>query len=169
MFIIHSFFLITWSKCHNILLFITLFHFICYIVILQNTLLRVQEKFFSWSLRSHLLFSWWRKVWNVTITIYCRLITDPFPSYIFINFLFTWKFWIRIFGFPKDILLSLLILYIRNSDLAHQKRRWNNTIFKIYCVTVLSYHLFYKFLWSYLISLLLIDHHPKFHGKTSSF
>ena len=27
----------------------------------------------------------------------------------------------------------------------------------------------FTFLWSYLISLLLIYHHPKLHGKTSSF
>ena len=33
--------------------------------------------------------------------------------------------------------------------------------------SVLSYHLFYTFLWSYLISLLFIYYHPKFHGKAS--
>ena len=32
-----------------------------------------------------------------------------------------------------------------------------------------QYHLFYMFSWSYLISLLVIYHHPKFHGKASSF
>ena len=41
--------------------------------------------------------------------------------------------------------------------------------FTKYSVTVLSYHLFYTFLWSYLTTLLLIYLHPKFHGKTSSF
>ena len=41
--------------------------------------------------------------------------------------------------------------------------------FTKYTVTVLSYHLFYTFLWSYLTTLLLIYLHPKFHGKTSSF
>ena len=48
----------------------------------QNTLLRVQTKFFSRTLKSRLLFSWWRKVWKATITIYFRLITDSFPSYL---------------------------------------------------------------------------------------
>ena len=47
----------------------------------------------------------------------------PCPSYIFINLLFTWKFWVIIFGFPKDIVLRLLILCIGNSDQAYKKRR----------------------------------------------
>ena len=41
--------------------------------------------------------------------------------------------------------------------------------FTKYILTVLSYYLFYKFLWSYLISLLLIYYLPKFHGKAISF
>ena len=91
MLIILSYFWFVWWKCHNILLFVTLFHFICYIFILQliffqDIVLQVQKKFFSWTLKSHLLFSWWGKIWKVTITIYCCLITDPFPIYIFINF-----------------------------------------------------------------------------------
>ena len=60
-----------------------------------------------------------------------------------------------------------MILCIRNSDLAYEKRRCNHNIYKICCVTVLSYHLFYTFSWLYLTSPLIIYHHSKFYGKTS--
>ena len=47
-----------------------------------------------------------------------------------------------------------LIVSVRNTNLSYFDT-W-------YCVAVLSYHLFYMFLWSYLISLLLIYHHLTF-------
>ena len=60
----------------------------------------------------------------------------------------------------------LLILCIGNSDQAYKKRRKNHNIYKRDCVTVLPHYLFYVFLWSYLINMLLIYHHTRFHGKT---
>ena len=100
------------------------------------------EEFFPWILRSNSRFSCWKKVQKLAITICCCLITDPVPSYIFVNVLFTWKFGITVFGFPKGIVLSSLILFIRNSDLANEKIRQNHNIYKIYC-------------YSFIISLLL--------------
>ena len=138
-------YLVCFSDLQNFVLLKTntfyLLHIYPSISFFQNTLLRVQKKFFSYTLRSNLIFSWRRKVQKVTITIYCHLITDPSPSYIFINFLFTLKFWMIIFGFPKDFVLCSLILCIRNCE----ERTKNHNIYKIYCVTVLPYHLFYTF------------------------
>ena len=104
-----------------------------------------RRNFFHGHWEAIYFFSWWRKVWKVTITNYCLLITDPFPSHIFIIFLFTWTFWINLVWKMK-----INLLHLQN----------------ILCVTDLSYYLF---LWSYLTSLLLIYHHSKFHGKNNSF
>ena len=54
----------------------------------------------------------WEAIIKSNYNIYCCLITDPVLSYIFINFMFTWKIWIRIFEFPKSFVLSSLILCI---------------------------------------------------------
>ena len=132
------------------LFFVSFFHFICNIFIFQliffhNNLLE-SWIIFLMDIEKPFTFYMVNKSIKKAITVYCRLITDPFPSYIFISFLFTLKFWIRIFGFPNDIVLSSLILCIRNSDLAHEKRRYNHRMYKKYFVINLSYCLFYTFL-----------------------
>ena len=60
---------------------------------------------------------------KVTITIYCHLITDTFPSYIFINFFSLQSFELEFLDSLRILFLSSLILCIRNSDLAYEKRR----------------------------------------------
>ena len=139
MLIIPSYFWIIWIS----VFLLHFFYFICHTFILQmlsKYLTMSPEEIFFMDFEKPFTFFMVERVYKLTITIYCHLITDPFSSYIFINFLFIWKFWIKFLDFLRIVVLSSLILCIRISDLAYEKEDKIITFTKF--IVLQFYHIF---------------------------